>query len=81
MFGRVEDAEAANSRETSPEGLELYRQVIDALNQVRQIIDIARRYGGLDEEDELARFFLSVSEADWQRIEADPPDTLAALLC
>jgi hypothetical protein len=51
------------------------------LNQVHQIIDIARRHGGLDEEDELARFFLSVSEADWRRIEADPPDTLAALLC
>tara|TARA_B100001123_G_scaffold446562_1_gene601405 strand:+ start:194 stop:1972 length:1779 start_codon:yes stop_codon:yes gene_type:complete len=34
---RVEDAEAANSGATSPEGLALYRQVIDALNKVRQI--------------------------------------------
>jgi len=49
-------------------------------NYLSQIIDIARRYGALDEEDELARFFLSVSEAEWQRIEADPPDSLAALL-
>ena len=39
-----------------------------------------RRYGVLDEEDELARFFLSVSEPEWQRIEANPPDTLAELL-
>lgn len=40
---RVEDAEAANSGATSPEGLELYRQVIDALNQVRQVrgVDMA----------------------------------------
>ena len=68
------DSEAASTQDGA-EITETY------LNQVRQIIDIARRYGGLDEEDELARFFLSVSEADWQRIEADPPDTLAALLC
>jgi hypothetical protein len=50
------------------------------LSQVRQIIDISRRYGLLEEEDELARFFLSVSEADWQRIEANPPHSLAELL-
>ncbi len=68
------DSEAASTQDGA-EITETY------LNQVRQIIDIARRYGGLDEEDELARFFLSVSEADWRRIEADPPDTLAALLC
>jgi tetratricopeptide (TPR) repeat protein len=34
---RVEAAKAANSEVTSPEGMELYRQVIDALNKVRQI--------------------------------------------
>jgi len=66
------DSEAASTQDGA-EITETY------LSQVRQIIDIARRYGILDEDDELARFFLNVSEADWQRIEADPPDTFAEL--
>jgi len=66
------DSEAASTQDGA-EITETY------LNQVRQIIDIARRYGELDEDDELARFFLAVSEAEWQRIEANPPDTLDAL--
>ena len=50
------------------------------MNQVHQIIDISRRYGELDENDELARFFLAVSEEQWRRIEADPPNSLTELL-
>ena len=66
------DSEAASTQDGA-EITETY------LSQVRQIIDISRRYGVLDETDELVRFFLSVSEAEWQRIEATPPDTLAEL--
>ena len=67
------DSEAASTQD----GAEITENY---LSQIRQIIDISRRYGALDEEDELARFFLSVSEPEWQRIEANPPDTLAELL-
>ena len=66
------DSEAASTQDGA--------QITDSyLSQVRQIIDISRRYGVLDEEDELVRFFLSISEAEWQRIEANPPDTLTEL--
>jgi hypothetical protein len=66
------DSEAASTQD----GAEITENY---LSQVRQIIDISRRYGVLDEEDELTRFFLRVSEAQWQRIEANPPQTLAEL--
>jgi len=66
------DSEAASTQDGA-EITETY------LSQVRQIIDISRRYRGLDEEDELARFFLAVSEEEWRRIEANPPQTLAEL--
>jgi hypothetical protein len=66
------DSEAASTQDGA--------QITDSyLSQVRQIIDISRRYGALDEEDELVRFFLSISETEWQRIEANPPDTLDEL--
>jgi hypothetical protein len=66
------DSEAASTQDGA-EITEAY------LNQVRQIIEISRRYGELDEDDELARFFLGVSEAEWRRIEANPPNTLTEL--
>jgi hypothetical protein len=66
------DSEAASTQD----GAEITESY---LSQIRQIVDIARRYGALDEDDELARFFLGVSEAEWRRIEADPPPTLAEL--
>ena len=66
------DSEAASTQD----GAEITENY---LSQVQQIIGISRRYGMLDEEDELTRFFLRVSEAEWQRIEANPPDTLAEL--
>ena len=66
------DSEAASTQDGA-EITETY------LSQVRQIIDISRRYGALDEDDELTRFFLGVSEAEWQRIEANPPETLTEL--
>jgi tetratricopeptide (TPR) repeat protein len=57
---RVEDAEAANSEATSPEGMELYRQVIDALNKVWQIrgVDMAA-----DQMRTLVAAHLSVADA------------------
>jgi hypothetical protein len=66
------DSEAASTQD----GAEITESYLD---QVRQIIDISRRYGVLDEEDELARFFLDVTEEEWRRIEANPPHTLAEL--
>jgi hypothetical protein len=66
------DSEAASTQDGA-EITETY------LNQVHQIIDISRRYQALGEDDELVRFFRRVSEADWQRIEADPPQTLDEL--
>jgi hypothetical protein len=66
------DSEAASTQDGA-EITETY------LNQVRQIIDISRRYGELDQDDELARFFLTVSEEEWRRIEANPPNTLTEL--
>jgi hypothetical protein len=66
------DSEAASTQD----GAEITESY---LSQVRQIIDISRRYGVLDEEDELARFFLGVTEEEWRRIEANPPQTLAEL--
>jgi hypothetical protein len=67
------DSEAASTQD----GAEITESY---LHQVRQIIDISRRYGELDEGDELARFFLAVSEDEWRRIEADPPDAIDELL-
>ena len=64
------DSEAASTQD----GAEITESYLD---QVRQIIDISRRYGVLDEEDELARFFLGVTEEEWRRIEANPESLTA----
>jgi hypothetical protein len=66
------DSEAASTQDGA-EITETY------LNQIRQIIDISRRYGARDQEDALIRFFSSVTEDEWQQIEADPPATLEEL--
>lgn len=50
------------------------------LNQVHQIIDIAKRYQTIDPADPLLRFLESISEAQWQKIESDPPEELDDLL-
>lgn len=50
------------------------------LNQVRQIADIARRYGTISPDDPFLRFLDEVDEETWLQIEQDPPDELLALL-
>lgn len=50
------------------------------LNQVHQIIDIAKRYQTIDAADPLLTFLENISEERWQQIEADPPENLDALL-
>ena len=67
------DSEAA-STQSNTNATETY------LNQIRQIIDIARRYKTVPEPDAIMDFFGSISEAQWRKIEADPPDELESLL-
>ncbi len=50
------------------------------LDQVHQIIDIAKRYQAIDTADPLLRFLEDISEERWQEIEGDPPDDLEDLL-
>ena len=50
------------------------------LNQYRQIIDIARRYHTIEEPDGLMDYLLSISEEQWRKIEANPPEELSKLL-
>ncbi len=50
------------------------------LNQIHQIIDIAKRYNTIPDSDPLMQFFLSISEDDWRSIEANPPANLTDLL-
>ena len=49
------------------------------LNQIHQIIDIARRYKTIPESDALMNYFSNISEDDWRDIEANPPEDLADL--
>ena len=67
------DSEAA-STQSNENATETY------LNQIHQIIDIARRYDTIPQPDKLMDFFLSISEEEWRRIETDPPDDLGILL-
>ena len=50
------------------------------LNQVHQIIDIARRYKTIDTSDPLLRFLEEISDREWQEIETNPPEHLENLL-
>ena len=50
------------------------------LDQVRQIIDIARRYRTIPTDDPLLRFLEDVSEQRWAEIEVAPPERLGDLL-
>ena len=50
------------------------------LNQVHQIIDIAKRYRTIDSSDPLMTLLEGISESDWQQIEAAPPAHLSDLL-
>ena len=50
------------------------------LHQIHQIMDIARRYGTIDADDELLAFFAGMTEDEWARIESDPPEELSSLI-
>lgn len=50
------------------------------LNQIHQIIDIARRYQTIDTADPLMKYFSSISEEEWMAIEANPPEKLQDLI-
>jgi hypothetical protein len=50
------------------------------LHQIHQIMDIARRYGTIDADDELLAFFAGMTEDEWARIESDPPEELSLLI-
>lgn len=50
------------------------------LNQINQIIDIAKRHGTIPDSDPLLKYFSSISEEDWSRIEANPPKEIVDLL-
>ena len=50
------------------------------LNQVHQIIDIARRFRTIGEEDALLKYFGEISEDRWMQIETDPPENVRDLI-
>jgi hypothetical protein len=49
------------------------------LNQIHQIIDIARRYQTIGMDSPAVQYFLSISEDKWREIEANPPERLSEL--
>ena len=67
------DSEAASTQQ----GVNITETYLD---QIRQIIDIARRYDAIPPDDALLHFFETVSDDGWLGIEADPPDKLEDLL-
>lgn len=50
------------------------------LNQIHQIIDISQRYNTIPATDPLLKYFSEISEGDWRKIEANPPENLNDLL-
>ena len=46
------------------------------IDQVRQIIDIAERFGTVEPDDPLLAFLADVDEQAWRAIEQDPPREL-----
>ncbi|MGB5385602.1 MAG: hypothetical protein WBN20_02330 [Eudoraea sp.] len=50
------------------------------LNQINQIIDIAKRYNTIPISDPLMKFLSSISEDEWRVIEANPPTSILDLL-
>ena len=54
-----------------------YLRYADVLRSV--LTAFGEFFGFSPTDDELARFFLTVSEAEWRRIEANPPNTLTEL--
>ena len=50
------------------------------LNQINQIIDIAKRYNTIPTSDSLMKYFSSISEEEWSVIEAKPPKEIQDLI-
>lgn len=50
------------------------------LNQIHQIIDIARRYNTIEETDPLMEYLSSISEEEWRRIEVNPSKEFLAMI-
>jgi hypothetical protein len=50
------------------------------LNQINQIIDIAKRYNTISISDPLMKYLSSISEDDWRVIETNPPASIQELL-
>jgi hypothetical protein len=50
------------------------------LNQINQIIDIAKRYNTIATSDPLMKYFSSISEEEWSVIEAKPPKEIQDLI-
>ena len=50
------------------------------LNQINQIIDIAKRYKTISTSDPLMKYFSSISEEEWSAIELNPPQNILDLL-
>lgn len=50
------------------------------LNQINQIIDIAKRYETIPTSDPLMKYFSSISEEEWREIEANPPANILDLI-
>lgn len=63
------DSEAASTQQ----GESITETYID---QVRQVIDIARRFGAVEPDDPLLEFMADVDEERWLAIEQDPPREL-----
>ncbi len=67
------DSEAA-STQNGAEITETY------LNQIHQIIDIAKRYDTISREDPLMKYFLGITNEEWSKIESKPPGNLHDLV-
>ena len=50
------------------------------LNQIGQIIDVAKRYETIPTNDPLMKYFSSISEEEWREIEINPPKNISDLL-
>ena len=50
------------------------------LNQINQIIDIAKRHKTIRTSDPLMKYFSSISEEEWSLIEANPPEEIQDLI-
>ena len=50
------------------------------LNQIHQIIDIAKRYNTIEKTDPLMEYLSSISEEEWRKIEVEPPKEFLAMI-